>query len=173
VYKVPQLDLVGWYTLGSSGPQQHHLPLHAQIQSTYNEAAVLLLFQPEAILSGSVTGGKLPVALYESTWISSEAGSGGMEIEGVQAKTLKFQELTYSVETGEAEMISVDFVAKGGGNATAIEETKKTVAAEGKGKGKAKDEASNGTADDTYLSPEDEEREYIHQDLSAISNVGF
>jgi COP9 signalosome complex subunit 6 len=27
----------------------------------------------------------------------------------------------YTIETGEAEMISVDFVARGGGNATAVE----------------------------------------------------
>jgi COP9 signalosome complex subunit 6 len=45
-----------------------------------------------------------------------------MDIDGeVQAKSIKFKELVYSIETGEAEMISVDFVARGGGNATAVE----------------------------------------------------
>lgn len=45
-----------------------------------------------------------------------------MDIDGaVQAKSIKFRELVYSIETGEAEMISVDFVARGGGNATAVE----------------------------------------------------
>lgn len=45
-----------------------------------------------------------------------------MDIDGaVQNKTLKFRELVYTVETGEAEMIAVDFVARGGGNATAVE----------------------------------------------------
>lgn len=44
-----------------------------------------------------------------------------MDIDGAaQSKTLKFKELAYSVETGEAEMIGVDFVARGGGNATAV-----------------------------------------------------
>jgi COP9 signalosome complex subunit 6 len=47
-----------------------------------------------------------------------------MDIDGaVQAKSTKFRELVYSIETGEAEMISVDFVARGGGNATAVEGT--------------------------------------------------
>jgi COP9 signalosome complex subunit 6 len=45
-----------------------------------------------------------------------------MDIDGaVKAKSTKFKELVYSIETGEAEMISVDFVARGGGNATAVE----------------------------------------------------
>lgn len=45
-----------------------------------------------------------------------------MDIDGaVQSKSTKFRELVYSIETGEAEMISVDFVARGGGNATAVE----------------------------------------------------
>lgn len=45
-----------------------------------------------------------------------------MDIDGaVQVKSTKFRELVYSIETGEAEMISVDFVARGGGNATAVE----------------------------------------------------
>jgi COP9 signalosome complex subunit 6 len=44
-----------------------------------------------------------------------------MDIDGAeQAKSIKFKELVYSIETGEAEMISVDFVARGGGNATAV-----------------------------------------------------
>jgi COP9 signalosome complex subunit 6 len=47
-----------------------------------------------------------------------------MDIDGaVQTKSTKFRELVYSIETGEAEMISVDFVARGGGNATAVEGT--------------------------------------------------
>ena len=47
-----------------------------------------------------------------------------MDIDGAeQAKSIKFKELVYSIETGEAEMISVDFVARGGGNATAVEGT--------------------------------------------------
>jgi COP9 signalosome complex subunit 6 len=45
-----------------------------------------------------------------------------MDIDGAkQAKSIKFKELVYSIETGEAEMISVDFVARGGGNATAVQ----------------------------------------------------
>ncbi|KMU79215.1 hypothetical protein CISG_07646 [Coccidioides immitis RMSCC 3703] len=49
-------------------------------------------------------------------------GDRSMEIDG-QARqlALRFRELPYSIETEEAEMISVDFVASGGGNAAAID----------------------------------------------------
>ena len=70
-------------------------------------------------------------------------------------------------------MISVDFVARGGGNATAIDSTKATAAApkvavemaeeSKKGKGKAKDAAAaakEGAIDESaVLTAEDEERE--------------
>lgn len=53
---------------------------------------------------------------------TSEQNGKSMDIDGAaQAKSTKFRELVYSIETGEAEMISVDFVARGGGNATAVE----------------------------------------------------
>ena len=97
-----------------------------------------------------------------------------MDIDGAgQHWPLKFRELVYTVETGEAEMISVDFVARGGGNATAIDSTKATAAApkvaaeiaeeSKKGKGKAKDAAAaakEGAIDESaVLTAEDEERE--------------
>ena len=95
-----------------------------------------------------------------------------MEMDGVErASSLKFRKLSYAVETGEAEMISVDFVAKGGGNATAVVETKevkekpaedKKAKSKDKGKGKAKDadvdEALINGIEEIYLSPEDDER---------------
>lgn len=54
-----------------------------------------------------------------------------MQIDGekrnkqLTGEPIRFRELPYSVETGEAEMISVDFVARGGGNAMAVEGTDK------------------------------------------------
>lgn len=72
---------------------------------------------------------------------------------------MRFRELAFEVETGEAEMIGIDFIAKGGGNATAItdgETQPETRSA--KGKGKANDAES--THDHAALSPEDEERKY-------------
>ena len=165
VHKSPALDLVGWFTLGpSTGPSEHHLPIHTRLQEVYNESPILLLFHPADAVAEFSAGGKLPLTLYESVFDSGP----GMDIDGAgQHWPLKFRELVYTVETGEAEMISVDFVARGGGNATAIDSTKATAAApkaaaemadESKeGKGKAKEE---GAIDESaVLTAEDEERE--------------
>lgn len=147
VHKVPALDLVGWYTiLPISGPQPVHLPIHRQILHTYNESAILLGFHPSAILEGSV-GGKLPLTIYESNYeaedVGGETGEDKEMKDGEAQLNLKFKELPYSVETGEAEMISVDFVARGGGNATAVDGTvKKSTLVEVAGKGKGKKRAA-------------------------------
>ncbi|TGO50248.1 hypothetical protein BOTNAR_0400g00070 [Botryotinia narcissicola] len=160
VHKVPALDLVGWYTIiPNSGPQPIHLPIHRQILSTYNESAILLGFHPEEALSGAV-GGKLPLTIYESNYEAEESGAETgedkeMKDEEPQLK-LKFKELPFTVETGEAEMISVDFVARGGGNATAVNGTsKKITIVEGKGKGK---DSETSKREESSLSREDEEQ---------------
>ncbi len=174
VHKVPALDLVGWYTiLPTSGPQPNHLPIHRQILQSYNESAILLGFHPSAVLEGT-SGGKLPLSIYESNFEAEDsAGDNGedREMKDVEPQlTLRFKELPYSVETGEAEMISVDFVARGGGNATAVDGTAKKPAAgkseqapdKGKGKVRAsKKDGEDGDAarldDQHILSREDEE----------------
>lgn len=141
VHKDRQLDLVGWYTLlPTTGPTPEILPLHNQILSGYNESAVLLAFHPESVPTDSV-GGKLPISIYESNYevddaskakgedASSKGGDGDQEMKdgSTQEPTLKlkFRHLPYSVETGEAEMISIDFVAKGATNAAATESAEK------------------------------------------------
>ncbi|RAR08131.1 sorbitol dehydrogenase [Stemphylium lycopersici] len=125
VHKEPQLDIVGWFTLGpASGPEPHILPIHSRISDVYTESPLLVLFHPENAFSEETAAGKLPLTVYESVSVnaSSEPNDKAMDIDGaVQAKSIKFRELVYSIETGEAEMISVDFVARGGGNATAVE----------------------------------------------------
>lgn len=177
VHKVPALDLVGWYTiLPSSGPQPNHLPIHQQILQTYNESAILLGFHPSAVLEGSV-GGKLPLSIYESNFeAESNTGSSGedKEMKDIEShSSLKFRELPYTVETGEAEMISVDFVARGGGNATAVDGTEnagqkaksEAVSQETSNKGKTRaskksestDSESSKISDEHILSREDEE----------------
>ncbi|PQE29326.1 signalosome subunit protein [Rutstroemia sp. NJR-2017a WRK4] len=172
VHKSPALDLVGWYTiLPNSGPQPHNLPIHRQILLHYNESAILLGFHPEEVAAGSV-GGKLPLTIYESNYeaevSSADAGEDKEMTDAESLLKLKFKELPYTVETGEAEMISVDFVARGGGNATAVESTSKkapsTSAPEDKGKGKGKattksEEGETSKSDDKHiLSREDEEQ---------------
>jgi COP9 signalosome complex subunit 6 len=175
VHKVPALDLVGWYTiLPTSGPQPVHLPIHRQILHSYNESAILLGFHPTAVLEGSA-GGKLPLTIYESNYeaedTSTVAGEDKEMKDSEPQLALRFKELPYSVETGEAEMISVDFVARGGGNATAVDGTMKKPGAENsepssdKGKGKTRaskkaeeQDADISKADDQHiLSREDEE----------------
>lgn len=170
VHKVPALDLVGWYTIMPvSGPQPTHLPVHQQILGNFNESAILLGFHPTAVLDGAV-GGKLPLTIYESNYeaegATADAGEDKEMKDGEPQLSLRFKELPYTVETGEAEMISVDFVARGGGNATAVDGTLKKESSEdtkGKGKGKtraAKKEDHEGEgvkADDHILSREDDE----------------
>lgn len=102
VHKAPALDLVGWYTIvPTSGPQQHHVVLQAQLSSLHSEATILLGFHPEAVLEGSV-GGKLPLTIYEANFETSE----GTRREDVDMKDAEypfpgvFKELPYSVETG-------------------------------------------------------------------------
>ena len=182
VHKIPQLELVGWFTTAPiTGPEAPHVPIHQQILRDFNETAVLLTFHPLEIIEGVTVGGKLPLTIYESVYesVKSEGYNAGedqgtMEIEGQDSTQdsqleIRFRELPYSMETGEAEMIGVDFVAKGSGNATAGDEDKKTsrsqlsqdapehIGTERKA-GKPKEEV---ILDETAaLSPEDEERRW-------------
>jgi COP9 signalosome complex subunit 6 len=134
-----------------------------QVQTEYNiESAPLLLFHPEMVDESSGAAGKLPLTLYETVWTSD---SSSMDVDGGERnQSLKYREVRYTVETGEAEMISVDFVARGGGNATAVdtsfakvhnagESSKKT------GKSKLEDDGqTNGVSrESSYLTPEEDE----------------
>ncbi|KAG5301126.1 COP9 complex subunit 6 [Histoplasma ohiense] len=127
VHKDPPLDLVGWFTLTPpTGPTASQLPIHEHILQKFNETAVLLAFDPSGLENNtSHTTGKLPLTIYESTYeedSNAVDGDKSMQVDGQQPSlTLRFRELPYYIETGEAEMISIDFVARGGGNATAIE----------------------------------------------------
>lgn len=191
VYKQPPLDLVGWFSISSpSGPAPFHIPLHTHISEIYVESPILFLFHPSQVYTDATAAGKLPITLYESVFeVGNNRDDKAMDIDGAaQAKTLKFRELTYSIETGEAEMISVDFVARGGGNASAVEgptsssqqpgfsqETQKSepeTPKSKKGKGKAKEKQAAKTeepvAEANYLTPEDEE---LLSSLTAKSNA--
>ncbi len=183
VHSAPALELVGWFTTAPvTGPEAAHVPIHRQIIDTYNETAVLLAFHPSSALEPRNEAGKLPLTIYESVHESpSDGGDRDMEIDGKEKDApleLRFKELPYSVETGEAEMISVDFVARGGGNATAVEGTAKaslkgqsgqgSQAAVGQidAKGGPSNKDSKAMDDAPLLSAEDEERtgppEHIH-----------
>ncbi|KAF2277777.1 uncharacterized protein EI97DRAFT_441076 [Westerdykella ornata] len=176
VHKDPVLDIVGWFTLGpASGPQLEHLPIHNQISELYTESPILFLFHPAEAPSPATAAGKLPLTLYESVY-ENPSNDKAMDIDGAaQAKAVKFRELVYSIETGEAEMIAVDFVARGGGNATAVApedavkahssstdpsspQSKVPWILRGKGKGKERaTEEDTAIEEDNALTAEDEE----------------
>lgn len=125
IHSSPQLDLVGWYTLlPRSGPTPTILPIHNWLLSEHNESSLLLGFHPEESVKHDA-GSRLPLTIYESNYEAEEAtneqGEDKEMRDGEPPLRLKFRELPYSVETGEAEMISMDFVARGAGNATAVE----------------------------------------------------
>lgn len=175
VHKSPALDLVGWYTIiPNTGPQPIHLPIHQQILSFFNESAILLGFHPEEVL-GDAVGGKLPLTIYESNYEAEESsGETGEDKEmkdGEPQLKLRFKELPFTVETGEAEMISIDFVARGGGNAAAINDiskkgapTEQGIVGKSKGKGKSKEisedpvRTESTKREEISLSREDEEK---------------
>ena len=181
MHKAPQLDLVGWFTLGSAdGPKPYHLPIHDYMAS-FNEAAVILLFDARSVAEGSVTGGKLPLRVYEGIWEPTGGGGGGgarggktgaenadeeMTDDGSeqqqQQQQMRFRELSHSIETGGAEMIAVDFVAKGGARANTAARSASSAASgkeKGKGKGKAlaAEDPSNQDNAEISLAPDEEE----------------
>jgi COP9 signalosome complex subunit 6 len=129
-----------------------------------NDNIMLLLFQLDMV--DKMEGGKLPIGLYEPY----------QEPVGEQSE-MRFRELSFEVETGDAEMIGVDFVAKGGGNATAVQgvATAESSSRDKKTKGKAKseakddkDDAESDAAVTNVLSREDDE---LIASLTAKSNA--
>ncbi|WQF83584.1 Putative COP9 signalosome subunit 6, MPN domain-containing protein [Colletotrichum destructivum] len=168
VHKDRGLDLVGWYTLlAAAGPTPTILPIHHQLLSEFNESALLLGFHPEEVFTHSV-GGKLPMSIYESNYEvddprAAEADGEDKKMDDGESKLkLRFRELPYTVETGEAEMISMDHVARGAGNATAIEAPTETSAkpkvqlVESGGKRRVV-ESDDKAHTEAQLSPEEEE----------------
>ncbi|KAK7956158.1 uncharacterized protein PG986_005380 [Apiospora aurea] len=154
-----------------TGPMPSVLPIHNWLLSEHNESSLLLAFHSEEAVDHSA-GSKLPLTIYESNLEVDEPkadhGEDKEMRDGDAPLKLKFRELPYSVETGEAEMVSMDFVVRGAGNATAVEtkEQKKPqmVAVDIDTKGKrrivspdnAEDESATAP-EEHVLSPEDEE----------------
>ncbi|KAF8477498.1 hypothetical protein BDZ91DRAFT_844132 [Kalaharituber pfeilii] len=117
----PTMDLLGWYST-SAFPNFHpswkHVTTHRVLQK-YNESLILLLLNPYS--AAASIGGKLPLGIYESIIEGGDAQPTQPGSSTTTGGILKFVPAEYTIETGEAEMIGVDFVAKGGwGNATAV-----------------------------------------------------
>jgi COP9 signalosome complex subunit 6 len=166
VHKSPQLDLVGWYTLMDKyGPTPEHLPIHQQILDA-NDSAVLVGFHLDQILNPA-PGNPLPLTIYESNQEAEDA-SKNAAVEGEDSEmkdpdvaatmALRFRELPYTTETGEAEMIAMQFIREGVAKVSV--ETSHTVAAK-KGKGKAtsaSEESAQAVSEDANLTREELER---------------
>ncbi|KAL2206453.1 hypothetical protein CC79DRAFT_1308934 [Sarocladium strictum] len=173
VHKDRQLDLVGWYSLvPAEGPSPTILPIHTQLLQGYNESAILLGFHPKEAADHSV-GGKLPLTIYESNYEVDEVkgrqdGEDKKMDDGEPPLKLKFREISYSVETDETEMISMNYIAGSGGNAAASGAVKSekpgaaSTDANGKGKRKLGEddsdlESGRTSPDEITLSREDDE----------------
>ncbi|EGX92815.1 COP9 signalosome subunit 6 (CsnF), putative [Cordyceps militaris CM01] len=162
VHKDRQLDFVGWYTLlPAEGPTPTILPIHNQILQGWNESAVLLGFHPREVLNHSF-GGKLPLTIYESNYEADESksdhdGEDKKMDDGEPPLRLRFREVPYSVETDETEMISMNYIASGGGNAAAVAskdaQPSRSVESNGKGKRRLVESEPEGSVD----IPQDEE----------------
>lgn len=142
VHKDRNLDLVGWFTLlPRTGPGSNVLLIHNQILER-NESAILLGLHVDEVGDDSA-GGKLPVTLYETNYevdgttkdVNDEGEDKEMKDGDPQLK-LKFRELPFVVETGEAEMISMSSVAGGATNAASAQVREKQQESDAKGKGK-------------------------------------
>ncbi|KAJ6107367.1 hypothetical protein N7523_008690 [Penicillium sp. IBT 18751x] len=159
VHKDPSLDIVGWWsTAPPSGPDAVHLPVHQQLLQDYNESAVFLAFHPSQLPNRQ--GAKLPLTVYESVLEGENAADVGkdMQIDGEEKKmNIRFRELPYSVETGEAEMIGVDTIAKGSGTATRTEAIVPGTAASASKQNGDKDNTDGEQSSQVVLSQEEED----------------
>jgi len=92
------------------------------------------------------------LTVYESVYEGDNAAEGdkAMQVDNEeQSLNIRFRELPYSIETGEAEMIGVDTVARSARNAASDTSAAPQQEMQTKGKKEQKD---------AMLSPEEEER---------------
>ncbi|KAL2865618.1 COP9 signalosome complex subunit 6 [Aspergillus lucknowensis] len=159
VHKIPALDLIGWWsTAPPSGPTAAHLPIHRQILQSHNESAVFLAFHPSQVKGASSSGAKLPLTIYESVYEGESLAENGktMQVDGEeQSLSIRFRELPYTVETGEAEMIGMDTVARTARNAATVESSTATTTSSKPTDGTTHQEKP--APDSALLSPEEEE----------------
>lgn len=106
--------------------------------------------------------GKLPLTVYESVYEGDHTADGGkrMQVDGEeQSLTIRFRQLPYSVETGEAEMIGIDTISRTGRNAAV--EPRSVPSSQQKGgeeNGISKDKEKGQDDEPVVLSHDQEER---------------
>ncbi|PCH33363.1 hypothetical protein WOLCODRAFT_93367 [Wolfiporia cocos MD-104 SS10] len=106
----PSLEFIGWYTVAQR-PTAQHIALHEQFVP-YSSTPLLLILQPSTVFAApsTISAQTLPFKAYEPT----------IEIRDRKTRSV-FIEAPYSVETGEAERIAVDWTAKGGEGDNSLE----------------------------------------------------
>ncbi|KAF2862474.1 hypothetical protein K470DRAFT_203880, partial [Piedraia hortae CBS 480.64] len=93
------LDAVAMFVCAPSLTAAHHDLLQQAHEALGSHVPLLLIFHADQV--NELKEGKLPISIFEKA-------------------DAKLVQVPYEIETGEAEMIAVDSVAKGGGNATAV-----------------------------------------------------
>jgi COP9 signalosome complex subunit 6 len=92
-----------------------------------------------------VPGNPLPITIYESNLEAEDSieetqpqgeDQQMKDSEAASKLVLRFRELPYSTETGEAEMIAMQFIREGVAHATREVDSKQSTTADKKGKGK-------------------------------------
>ena len=176
VHKVPALEVTGLYTLcPETGPTEALVPIQKQAITLYNESSILLTVHPSEIASAAPTpaDGRLPISVYEGVVEGDPSKEdSSMQVDG-EAPSLLFRNIPYSVDTDETEMIAINYVAKGAGNAAVGEGVERAPSpgeaerAEKKGKKKAdtstspnsKTPMTNSTKySSSLLTPEEEDQ---------------
>ncbi|PSR80732.1 hypothetical protein PHLCEN_2v6648 [Hermanssonia centrifuga] len=105
----PSLEFIGWYTMAPY-PTAQHIALHEQF-AAYSSTPLLLILQPStALATSSDNSQSLPFKAFEPT----------VEIRDRRSRSV-FIEAPFTVETGEAERIAVDWTARGGSGGTSLE----------------------------------------------------
>ncbi|CAE6525166.1 unnamed protein product [Rhizoctonia solani] len=98
----PALEFLGWYTYAPV-PSQLHADLSEQF-STYSSSPLLLMLTPTSKEAQGSQLETLPILAFEPT----------IEIKDRKSRTV-FAEVSWKIQTGEAERIAVDWTARGGG----------------------------------------------------------
>lgn len=94
----PTNDFLGWYSTGTAGVQVSDVAIHKQFLEV-NESPIYLVL--DSVAAYAATTRDLPISIYES------------ELHVIQDKpTTFFVKVPYRIQTGEAERIGVDHVAR-------------------------------------------------------------
>lgn len=169
--------------MGKNGPDDDHIPIQEQLLLEFGtDAPILLAFHVEDVLRPP-PGNPLPFSIYEGRDETPEGATGPFSLADEEVMTasysnsvVRFLPVPYTTETGDAEMIAMQFIREGGANADAQASTadssksrnptyrdllRGNVAAKpegktkGKGKDKGKETASDPASNDNVLSKEE------------------